>query len=201
MAGFEELASMAGDVGKQLQTISVPASFCSGVKAGLLTFGGAYKVITFLQRDAVMQVTSMNNAQFLDGLALSGLLLARQLIFSTFVGIWVRGAVAMKAGLLLPAFAFTLLGHDMLERLARRPSAHRLLERVTAGVVGLIAGKTLALMRASLTNIEAWLLFAIALGSCAPPRCGWSSPGWPSPSKSHSVVAICSVPQLLQVAG
>ena len=166
LAGFEALASTAGDVGKQLQTISVPALFWSGLKAGLLTFGGAYTVIPFLQRDAVVQGAWMNNAQFLDGLALSGLLPAPLVIFATFVGYlgggpW--GAVAMTAGVFLPAFAFTLLGHDMLERLVHRPPVHRFLEGVTAGVVGLIAGTTLALMRASLTNLEAWLLFAIAL--------------------------------------
>lgn len=166
LAGFEALASTAGDVGRQLQDVSVSALFWSGLKAGLLTFGGAYTVIPFLQRDAVVEGAWMGNAQFLDGLALSGLLPAPLVIFATFVGYvgggpW--GAVAMTAGVFLPAFAFTLLGHDALERLLHRPQVHRFLEGVTAGVVGLIAGTTLALMRASLTNTEAWLLFSIAL--------------------------------------
>lgn len=165
-AGFESLSTTVGDVGRQLQTISVPALFWSGLKAGLLTFGGAYTVIPFLQRDAVVQGAWMSNGQFLDGLALSGLLPAPLVIFATFVGYlgggpW--GAVAMTAGVFLPAFAFTLLGHDTLERLVHRPRVHRFLEGVTAGVVGLIAGTTLALMRASLTDFEAWLLFATAL--------------------------------------
>jgi chromate transporter len=37
------------------------------------------------------------------------------------------------------------------------------LEGVTAGVVGLIAGTTLALLRVSLTGLEALILFAIVL--------------------------------------
>ena len=167
LVGFEALASTAGDLGKQLQAVSVPMLFWSGLKAGLLTFGGAYTVIPFLQRDAVVQGAWMSNAQFLDGLALSGLLPAPLVIFATFVGYlgggpW--GAVAMTAGVFLPAFAFTLLGHETLEGLLHRPQVHRFLEGVTAGVVGLIAGTTLALMRASLTSMEAWVLFAIALG-------------------------------------
>lgn len=166
-AGFDSLSTTVGDAGRQLQTISIPALFWSGLKAGLLTFGGAYTVIPFLQRDAVVQGAWMSNAQFLDGLALSGLLPAPLVIFATFVGYlgggpW--GAVAMTAGVFLPAFAFTLLGHDTLERLVHRPGVHRFLEGVTAGVVGLIAGTTLALMRASLTGVETWLLFVIALG-------------------------------------
>ena len=167
LAGFEALASTAGDIGKQLQTVSVPMLFWSGLKAGLLTFGGAYTVIPFLQRDAVVQGAWMSNSQFLDGLALSGLLPAPLVIFATFVGYvgggpW--GAVAMTAGVFVPAFAFTLLGHETLERVLHRPPVHRFLEGVTAGVVGLIAGTTLALMRASLTGVETWVLFAIALG-------------------------------------
>lgn len=180
LAGFEALASAAGDIGKQLQTVSVPMLFWSGLKAGLLTFGGAYTVIPFLQRDAVVQGAWMSNSQFLDGLALSGLLPAPLVIFATFVGYvgggpW--GAVAMTAGVFLPAFAFTLLGHETLERLLHRPQVHRFLEGVTAGVVGLIAGTTLALMRASLTSMEAWVLFAIALGVLFATRARLAIPG------------------------
>jgi chromate transporter len=65
---------------------SLPTLFWSGLKSGLLTFGGAYTVIPFLQRDAVQAGGWMTNAQFLDGLALSGLLPAPLIIFSTFVG-------------------------------------------------------------------------------------------------------------------
>jgi len=146
--------------------LSVPALFWSGLKAGLLTFGGAYTVIPFLQHDAVRQGAWMSNAQFLDGLALSGLLPAPLIIFSTFVGYlgggpW--GALAMTAGIFLPAFGFTLLGHDALERLVHQPRIRLFLEGFTAGVVGLIAGTTLALLKVSLTGWQAAVLFALAL--------------------------------------
>lgn len=156
------LASGEAGVG----TMSLLALFWSGLKAGMLTFGGAYTVIPFLQRDAVTQGAWMSNAQFLDGLALSGLLPAPLIIFSTFVGYlgggpW--GAVAITAGIFLPAFAFTLIGHDALERLVHRPRIRVFLEGVTAGVVGLIAGTTLGLMRMSLSGFEALILFAVVL--------------------------------------
>jgi chromate transport protein ChrA len=41
----------------------------SGRRADLLTFGGAYTVIPFLQRDAVALGGWMTNQQFLDGVA------------------------------------------------------------------------------------------------------------------------------------
>lgn len=141
--------------------------FWSGLKAGLLTFGGAYTVIPFLQRDAVSQGAWMSNTQFLDGLALSGLLPAPLIIFSTFVGYiggGPAGAVVMTIGIFLPAFAFTLIGHDALERVVHQPRIRLFLEGVTAGVVGLIAGTTLALLRVSLTDLASVVLFALVLG-------------------------------------
>jgi len=146
--------------------VSAWALLWSGLKAGLLTFGGAYTVIPFLQRDAVTQGAWMSNAQFLDGLALSGLLPAPLVIFSTFVGYlgggpW--GAVAMTAGVFLPAFAFTLVGHEALERLVYQPRIRLLLQGVTAGVVGLICGTSLALLKLSLTGWQPLVLFALVL--------------------------------------
>ena len=168
--GFSGFAALTGgpvaDEGIRVASMSLPALFWSGLKAGLLTFGGAYTVIPFLQRDAVMHGAWMSNAQFLDGLALSGLLPAPLIIFSTFVGYlgggpW--GAVAMTAGIFLPAFAFTLAGHDALERWVHHPRIRLFLEGVTAGVVGLIAGTTIALLRISLTSPAALLLFGVVL--------------------------------------
>jgi chromate transporter len=168
LAGFEALSRTAEVAGGTVRDAAVPllALFWSGLKAGTLTFGGAYTVIPFLQRDAVTDGAWMSNGQFLDGLALSGLLPAPLIIFSTFVGYlgggpW--GAVVMTLGIFLPAFAFTLVGHDALEHLVHRPRIRLFLEGVTAGVVGLIAGTTLALLRVSLTGLEALALFAIVL--------------------------------------
>jgi chromate transporter len=150
------------------QAASLSGLFWSGLKAGLLTFGGAYTVIPFLQEDAVSSGAWMTNAQFLDGLALSGLLPAPLIIFSTFVGYvgggW-GGALLMTAGIFLPAFAFTLLGHDALERFVHQPRIRVFLDGVTAGVVGLIAATTLVLLRTSVTNAETTIVFAVALGA------------------------------------
>ncbi|MFC3715560.1 chromate efflux transporter [Luteimonas soli] len=167
LTGFAVLSGSVADA-EPVRRDGMPllALFWSGLKAGLLTFGGAYTVIPFLQRDAVTQGAWMNNTQFLDGLALSGLLPAPLIIFSTFVGYlgggpW--GAVAMTVGIFLPAFSFTLIGHDALERLVHQPRIRLFLEGLTAGVVGLIAGTTLALLKVSLTGLEAVILFALVL--------------------------------------
>ena len=142
--------------------------FVSGFKAGMLTFGGAYTVIPFLQEDAVSTGAWMTNAQFLDGLALSGLLPAPLIIFATFVGYLgggAAGAVVLTIGIFLPAFAFTLLAHDPLERLVTRPRIREFLEGLTAGVVGLIAGTSIALLFVSVVNVATAVIFVVALAA------------------------------------
>jgi chromate transporter len=138
----------------------------SGLKAGLLTFGGAYTAIPFVQQDAVEVGGWLTNAQFLDGLALSGILPAPLIIFSTFVGYvagGLLGAIAMTIGVFLPAFSFTLIGHQYMERLIHNHAAHSFLDGVTAGVVGLIAATTIELLLQQITTWQAAFIFAIAL--------------------------------------
>ncbi len=145
---------------------SVFALFVTGLRSGLLTFGGAYTVIPFLRADAVGASGWMSDAQFLDGLALSGILPAPLVIFATFVGYLgagAAGALALTAGVFLPAFSFTLVGHQWVERLVEQRRTHALLDGVTAGVVGLIAVTALQFARATLTSVPAVAIFAVAL--------------------------------------
>ena len=138
----------------------------SGLRTGLLTFGGAYTAIPFLQNDAVARGGWMTDAQFLDGLALGGVLPAPLIIFGTFVGYLgggLAGALAMTAGIFAPAFGMTLLAHAPLERMLHHPRARVFLEGVTAGVVGLIGGTALPLLRAAVHDVPTVLVFAAAL--------------------------------------
>jgi len=125
------------------------ALFLAGLKAGLLTFGGAYTAIPFVRSDTVGRGW-MSDAQFLDGVALAGVLPAPLVIFATFAG-WVSGgpagALAITVGMFLPAFSFSLLFYERLEALAEHPRLQRVLAGVAAGVVGLIAVTWLDLAR------------------------------------------------------
>ena len=128
-------------------SVATLALFLSGLKAGLLTFGGAYTAIPFVRGDAVGRGW-VSEPQFLDSLALSGIIPAPLIIFATFVGYvagGLTGALAITAGIFLPAFAFALLFYDRLERVIENERLHRFLEGVAAGVVGLIAVTALQL--------------------------------------------------------
>ena len=140
--------------------------FLTGLKGGLLTFGGAYTVIPFIQQDAVANYGWMTNDQFLDGIALSGILPAPLIIFSTFTGYfgggWL-GACLITLGIFLPAFSFTLIGHNLMEKIIQNTSLHNFLDGVTAGVIGLIALTAIQLFRTTITGIIPFLIFASAL--------------------------------------
>lgn len=144
--------------------------FATGLKAGLLTFGGAYAAIPFV-RDDVVGRGWVSDGQFLDGLALSGIIPAPLIIFATFVGFvagGLSGALAITAGVFLPAFAFTLLFFDRLERVMDDDRLHRLLEGVAAGVVGLIVATALDLGGTIFANAPSVpLAVAIFAGSMA----------------------------------
>lgn len=145
---------------------STGAILGSGLKSGLLTFGGAYTAIPFVRRDAVERGGWLSDRQFLDGLALGGILPAPLIIFGTFVGYvagGLTGALAMTLGIFLPAFAITLVGHGALERLVEKRGLHDLLDGITAGVVGIIAATTVHLFRAGIRTLPQLALFAAAL--------------------------------------
>lgn len=170
IAGREPLLPERQDVSsaapRETGRATAPALFGSGLRAGLLTFGGAYTAIPFLREDAVERGAWMPERDFLDGVALSGILPAPLIIFSTFVGYFgggPLGALAMTLGVFLPAFLFSILFFRHLEAVIHNPTLHHFLEGVTAGVVGLIASTTVSLGLIAIPNLKAALIFAVAL--------------------------------------
>ncbi|MDQ2699803.1 MAG: chromate efflux transporter [Actinomycetota bacterium] len=139
--------------------------FLEGLKAGLLTFGGAYTVIPFLQQAAVTNHGWLTETQFIDGLALSGALPAPLIIFSTFVGYlaggW-AGALIMTFGIFLPAFAFPIFFHRQLVAVAENPKVRPFLLGVAAAVIGLIAAVTVDLLEAGIVDVPTALLAVAA---------------------------------------
>jgi chromate transporter len=137
-------------------TISLSAQiFLEGLKAGLLTFGGAYTVIPFLQQASVDHHHWLTDSQFVDGLAISGVLPAPLIIFSTFVGYLaggLSGGLLMTLGIFLPAFVFPIFLHRYLVAIAENPRIRPFLLGVTAGVIGLIASVTVQILDTSIVD-------------------------------------------------
>jgi chromate transporter len=147
-------------------TVSLSVSiFLEGLKAGLLTFGGAYTVIPFLQQASVDHHHWLTDGQFVDGLAISGVLPAPLIIFSTFVGYLaggLSGGLLMTLGIFIPAFAFPLFLHRYLVAIAENPRIRPFLLGVTAGVIGLIASVTVQILDTSVVDVYTAILAVAA---------------------------------------
>ena len=150
-------------------TFSVTAEiFWEGLKAGLVTFGGAYTVIPYLHGAAVDGQHWLTDGQFVDGLAMSGVLPAPLIIFSTFVGYiagGLGGGVAMTVGIFLPAFVFPIFFHRWLVAIAENPRIRPFLLGVAAGVIGLIAAVTVEILDTSIVDVPTALLAVAAFAA------------------------------------
>src|SRR3954454_24967772 len=129
--------------------------FWEGLKAGLLTFGGAYTVVPFLHGSAVDGHHWLTDKQFVDGLAIGGILPAPLIIFATFVGYLaggLLGALVITLGIFLPAFVFPIFLHRQLVAISENPRLHLFLLGMAAGVVGLIAAVTVEIVETSVVD-------------------------------------------------
>jgi len=139
--------------------------FWEGLKAGLLTFGGAYTVVPFLHDSAVEGHHWLTEKQFVDGLAIGGILPAPLIIFATFVGYLAGGlvgALVITLGIFLPAFVFPIFFHRQLVAISENPRLHLFLLGVAAGVVGLIAAVTVEIVRTSVVDVYTAILALLA---------------------------------------
>jgi len=144
------------------------AVFWEGLKAGLLTFGGAFTVIPFLQQSAVEVNHWLTPDQFVDGLAISGVLPAPTVIFATFVGYLadgLLGALLITLGVFLPAFVFPIFFHRGLVAIAENPRIRPFLLGVAAGVIGLIAAVTLDILETSIVDVPTAIIALLAFAA------------------------------------
>jgi chromate transporter len=139
--------------------------FLEGLKAGLLTFGGAYTVVPFLHDSALGDHHWLTESQFIDGLAIGGILPAPLIIFATFVGYLAGGlvgALLITIGIFIPAFLFPIYLHRQLVAIAENERLHQFLLGVAAGVVGLIAAVTVEIVEVGV--VDAYTA-ALAIGA------------------------------------
>lgn len=163
-------------------TATLGALFVAGLKGGLLTFGGAYTAIPYVRADTVGRGW-LSDGAFLDGVAVAGLLPAPLVIFATFAGYVAggpAGALAITAGMFLPAFAFSMIFFERLEAIVADPRLHRALDGVAAAVVGIIAATVVDLGTGTASRTPAPIvtaaIFAIACAAAWRLKGSWVTP-------------------------
>ena len=129
-------------------------------KAALLTFGGAYAVLPYVNQAAVEHYQWLTTAQMMDGLALGETTPGPLIIIVAFVGFvasWGKAVMGPEALLLgaalgacvatwftfLPSFIFILAGGPWVESTRGNLKLTAPLAAVTAAVVGVIANLAL----------------------------------------------------------
>ncbi len=147
-------------------TLSLTAEiFFEGLLTGLLTFGGAFTAIPILQESAVDDHGWLTQSEFVDGLALGGVLPAPFIIFATFVGYLaggVGGALAITVGVFLPAFVLPIFLHRRLVDIAENPHIRPFLLGVSAAVVGLIAAVAVDIVETGVVDVPTALIAVAA---------------------------------------
>lgn len=133
-------------------------------RAALLTFGGAYAVLPYVQQAVVDQFGWLDAAQMIDGLALGESTPGPLIIIVAFVGFlaaWqqaifgpealllagVSGALVATWFTFLPSFVFILVGGPVIEATQGRLGVRAPLTAITAAVVGVIANLALFFAR------------------------------------------------------
>jgi chromate transporter len=138
-------------------TLTRMAAFFS--KAALVTFGGAYAVLPYVNQAAVEQYGWLTAPQMIDGLALGETTpgpLIMVVTFVGFVGAWthaangfapwaagVAGATLVTFFTFLPSFVFIFAGGPLVEATRGRRLFTAPLAAITAAVVGVIANLAL----------------------------------------------------------
>ena len=153
-------------------------------KTGLLSFGGAYGSIVFVQRGAVAQYGWLTDAQLLDGVALSVATPGPFMLFTTFAGYLaggLAGAIVATFFVFLPSFVFVLGGAHYVEKVQDSAAIQAFLAGVSAAVVGVIAVVSLELAPEAITGWPSVLLAVAAFLSIV-----WLK-------RDVALVAICGI--------
>ena len=124
-------------------------------KLAVVTFGGAYAVLTYMAQAAVEDKNWLTAPEMMDGLALAETTPGPLILVTEYVGFLAaaRGMGSLWAGLLgalvalwmtfAPCFLWIFAGAPYIEAIGKRPRLSGSLAAITAAVVGVILNLSL----------------------------------------------------------
>ena len=161
-------------------TTAVPYSnwvlFLTFLKIGAVLYGSGYVLLAFLHADFVVRLGWLTTQQLLDAITIGQVTPGPVFTTATFIGYLlggIPGAVLGTLGIFLPSFIFVAFSSPLIPRMRNSYIISGLLDGVNVASLGLMAGVTLQLAIASLTDpitigiaiIAAILLFRFNLNS------------------------------------
>jgi chromate transporter len=125
------------------------------LKLGVVVFGSGYVLLAFLRRDLVADLDWLSTRQVLDAVVAGQITPGPVFTTATFLGYLLGGvpaAVVATAGIFLPSFVLVAVLEPLVGRIRRSPWAGAALDGVTMAALGLMAGATVDLGQAALTD-------------------------------------------------
>ncbi|MEC8181518.1 MAG: chromate efflux transporter [Pseudomonadota bacterium] len=147
-------------------------------KLAVVTFGGAYAVLTYMAQEVVSDFGWLDAGEMMDGLGLAETTPGPLILVTQFVGFLAGfkngglGVAVIAAVLTLwvtfaPCFLWIFAGAPYIERIAAQPRLSGALTAITAAVVGVIL------------NLSLWFALHVAFGSVAARDFGPLTLWWP----------------------
>ena len=152
-------------------------------KLAVVTFGGAYAVLTYMAQAAVERKAWLSGPEMIDGLALAETTPGPLILVTQFVGylaasremgsIWggIAGAVVTLWMTFAPCFLWIFAGAPYIDAIGKRPRLAGALAAITAAVVGVIL------------NLSVWFGLHVLFGKVERFDGGWFKP-W-NPDWAH----------------
>ena len=148
-------------------------------KLAVVTFGGAYAVLSYMAQAAVEQKGWLSAPEMIDGLALAETTPGPLILVTEFVGyhaglrgmgsVWggIAGAIVTLWMTFAPCFLWIFAGAPYIEAIGKRPRLSGALAAITAAVVGVIL------------NLSVWFGLHVLFGKVERYDAGWFRPWLP----------------------
>jgi chromate transporter len=164
LIGIHDSVSAQDNLNNEV-VVSLSQLFLIFLKIGAVLYGSGYVLLAFLRGDFVQNLGWLTEQQLLDAVAIGQFTPGPVFTTATFIGYLLAGlpgAVLATIGIFLPSFVFVAGIHRILPFLRRAAWFNILLEGVNAASLGLMAGVTLQLGRAAVTDWLTGLIGVIA---------------------------------------
>jgi chromate transporter len=135
-------------------------------KAGAVVFGSGLAIVPYMHHGVVEEFRWITEREFLDAVAVSMITPGPVVITVAFIGYLAAGplgAIAAAIGVFLPTYLFVVLLARWYHRFSHNRHLRAVVDGITAGATGAIAGAAIVLGRRALIDVPTWLLFALAM--------------------------------------
>jgi len=136
------------------------------LKLGVVVFGSGYVLLAFLQHDLVSGLGWLSTRQVLDGVIAGQITPGPVFTTATFLGYLLGGvpaAIVATAAIFAPSFVMVAALEPLIGRIRRSPWAGAALDGITMAALGLMAGVTVDLGRAAITDPLTAVVAVVAL--------------------------------------